>query len=198
MAEDALKQVARNALQEAAACLERTLANDAVLTSIAKAGSMLAKAFGAGGRAYSCGNGGSMCDAMHFAEELAGRFRGDRKALPATAISDPGFLTCAANDFGYDEAFARYVEAHGRKGDVLLAISTSGKSPNVVKAATAAKKLGVQVIALTGKAGSPLSGLADVEICTPGSQYADRSQELHIKVIHILIEMVEKQLFQVK
>ncbi len=198
MAENTLKNIAQQALNEAAACLERVLADEAVLAAIAAAGHDLAAVFTAGGRAYSCGNGGSMCDAMHFAEELAGRFRDDRRALPAMAISDPGYITCTANDFGYDEIFARFLQAHGRKGDILLAISTSGRSPNVIKAAKAARALGVRVIALTGKANSELSGLADIEICTPGNQYADRTQELHIKVIHILIEMVEQQMFKNK
>jgi D-sedoheptulose 7-phosphate isomerase len=133
---------------------------------------------------------------MHFAEELSGRYREDRAALPAQAISDPGHLTCVGNDYGYERVFARYMEAHGRAGDVLLAISTSGTSANVLRAAEAARARGVKVIALTGKPGTTLGALADVEVCTPGGRYADRVQELHIKVIHILIELVERALFQ--
>ena len=184
----------RAALAEAAASLERLYGDDAALASIARAGQLLAETFKAGGRAYSCGNGGSMCDAMHFAEELTGRFRDNRPGYAALAISDASHLTCVGNDFGYDHVFARFVEAHGRPGDVLLAISTSGTSKNTVAAAAAGKRLGIRVIALTGRAGTPLTELADIAIVTPAGRYADRVQELHIKVIHILIELVERQL----
>ncbi|MDT4816302.1 Phosphoheptose isomerase [compost metagenome] len=135
-----------------------------------------------------------MCDAMHFAEELTGRYRKNRPGIAAVSISDPSHISCVANDFGYDYIFSRYVESHGRAGDVLIAISTSGKSPNVIKAAEAARALGVKVVALTGKPGSALEALADVCICAPGGDFADRVQELHIKVLHILIELVERKL----
>jgi D-sedoheptulose 7-phosphate isomerase len=184
----------RGALQEAADSLARLQADAAMLDRIVQAGSLLADAFVAGGRAYSCGNGGSMCDAMHFAEELTGRFRDDRPGYAALAISDPGHLSCVANDYGYEQVFARFVEAHGRAGDVLLAITTSGTSRNVVLAAQAARRLGMKVIALTGRAGTPITELADIALVTTGGKYADRVQELHIKVIHILIELVERRL----
>jgi D-sedoheptulose 7-phosphate isomerase len=184
----------RTALAEAAASLERLYNDEAALATIARAGELLADTFAAGGRAYSCGNGGSMCDAMHFAEELTGRFRDNRPGYAALAISDASHLSCVGNDYGYEQVFARFVEAHGRAGDVLLAISTSGTSKNVVAAARAAKLLGVRVIALTGRAGTPLAELADIAIVTPAGRYADRVQELHIKVIHILIELVERRL----
>jgi len=184
----------RAALAEATASLERLYNDDAALATIARAGQLLADTFAAGGRAYSCGNGGSMCDAMHFAEELTGRFRGNRPGYAAFAISDPSHLSCVGNDYGYEQVFARFIEAHGRTGDVLLAISTSGTSRNVVAAAQSARRLGLRVIALTGRAGTPLTDLADVAIVTPAGRYADRVQELHIKVIHILIELVERRL----
>ena len=184
----------RAALDEAAAALERLRANDAALARIDQAGELLAATFASGGRVYSCGNGGSMCDAMHFAEELTGRFRDDRAGYAALAISDAGHLSCVGNDYGYEQVFARFVRAHGRAGDVLLAISTSGASRNVVAAAQAARDLHMKVVALTGRDGTPLAGLADIEIATPGGKYADRVQELHIKVIHILIELVERRL----
>jgi D-sedoheptulose 7-phosphate isomerase len=184
----------RGTLDEAATALAALRANDAALAAIERAGALLAATFGAGGRAYSCGNGGSMCDAMHFAEELTGRFRDDRPGYAAIAISDASHLSCVGNDYGYEQVFARFVQAHGRPGDVLLAISTSGTSRNVVAAAQAARGLGVQVIALTGRDGTPLTQLADVSIVTPAGKYADRVQELHIKVIHILIELVERHL----
>jgi len=133
-----------------------------------------------------------MCDAMHFAEELTGRYRENRKAYPAIAINDPSHLTCVANDFGYDCVFSRYLEGHGNTGDSLLAISTSGRSPSVLNAAKTAKSCGIKVIALTGNVNSELKQLSDVYVCTSGGQFADRIQELHIKVLHILIEMVER------
>jgi D-sedoheptulose 7-phosphate isomerase len=135
-----------------------------------------------------------MCDAMHFAEELTGRFRDNRPGYAALAIGDASHLTCVGNDYGYEQVFARFIQAHGRAGDVLLAISTSGTSKNVVAAATVAKTLGMRIIALTGRAATPLADLADIAIVTPGGKYADRVQELHIKVIHILIELVERRL----
>lgn len=184
----------RAALEEAAGSLRSLIADEAALANIAAAGELLANSFAAGGRAYSCGNGGSMCDAMHFAEELTGRFRDNRPGYAALAISDPGHLSCVGNDYGYEQVFARYLEAHGRAGDVLLAISTSGTSKNVLAAAKVAQQLGMKVIGLTGKPGTALAQLADIAIVTPGGKYADRVQELHIKVIHILIELVERRL----
>ena len=186
--------IVRGALDEAAKSLSGLRADGPMQQRIADAGTVLAEAFAAGGRAFSCGNGGSMCDAMHFAEELTGRFRDNRPGYAALAISDPGHLSCVGNDYGYDRVFARFIEAHGRRGDVLLAITTSGTSANVVAAAKAARQLGMRVVALTGHAGTPITELADVAIVTPGGAYADRVQELHIKVIHILIELVERRL----
>lgn len=184
----------QRALAEAATSLSRLQSDTAMLERIAQAGVLLADTFAAGGRAYACGNGGSMCDAMHFAEELTGRFRDDRRGYAALAISDPGHLTCVGNDYGYERVFARFIESHGRAGDVLLAITTSGSSRNVVAAAQAARDLGMKVIALTGRAATPVTELADIALVTPGGRYADRVQELHIKVIHILIELVERRL----
>jgi D-sedoheptulose 7-phosphate isomerase len=181
-------------LQEAADSLARLQADSAMLDRIAQAGVLLADTFAAGGKAYSCGNGGSMCDAMHFAEELTGRFRDNRPGYAALAISDPGHLSCVGNDYGYEQVFARFIEAHGRTGDLLLAITTSGTSRNVLAAAQSAKRLGMTVIALTGRVGTPITELADIAIVTPGGKYADRVQELHIKVIHIMIELVERRL----
>jgi D-sedoheptulose 7-phosphate isomerase len=182
----------RASLNEARLGLELLIADEARLQTIAVAAERLIAVFEAQGRVFSCGNGGSMCDAMHFAEELTGRFRKDRKGYAATAISDPGHLTCVGNDFGYDAIFARYIEAHARPGDALIAISTSGKSPSILNAAVRARELGVIVIGLTGKPGSPLDALCDVVICTPAGQFADRVQELHIKVLHIIIELIER------
>jgi D-sedoheptulose 7-phosphate isomerase len=179
-------------LKEAQSALERLLSDEETLTRIGSAADKLIETFKKGGRVFSCGNGGSMCDAMHFAEELTGRYRKNRRGYAAVAISDPSHLTCVANDFGYDYVFSRYLESHGSPGDCLLAISTSGKSPNVLKAVESARSLGMKVIALTGKTGSEMESRSEVCICTPGGAFADRVQELHIKVIHILIEMVER------
>ena len=190
-----MSEYIRETLAECAQALAALQANDDAIQAIQRAGEILAEAFGNGHRVYSCGNGGSMCDAMHFAEELSGRFREDRPALAAAAISDPGHLSCVANDYGYEQVFSRYIEAHGRRGDVLVGISTSGNSANVLLAAQQARQQGVKVIALTGRKGTKLDDVADIVIVTPGGKYADRVQELHIKVIHILIESVERRLF---
>ena len=179
-------------LKDAQDALTGLLANEATLLNIESAAEILIETFENGRRVFSCGNGGSMCDAMHFAEELTGRYRKDRKAYPAVAISDPSHLTCVANDFGYDYVFSRYLEGHGTEGDSLIAISTSGNSPTVLNAAKTAKSSGIKVIALTGNENSELQNLAEVGICTPGGAFADRTQEMHIKVLHILIEMVER------
>ena len=186
--------IVQTTLAEAAQALERLRNDSAMLARIEAAGALLADTFAAGGKVYSCGNGGSMCDAMHFAEELSGRFRDHRPGYAALAISDPGHLSCVGNDYGYDQVFARFVRAHARAGDVLLAITTSGSSKNVVAAAQAARELGARVIALTGRDATPITALADIALVTPGGKYADRVQELHIKVIHILIELVERRL----
>ena len=168
--------------------------NDASnLQAIRKAASILVRCIDTGGKVISCGNGGSMSDAMHFAEELSGRFRGDRPSIPAIAISDAGFITCTANDYGYEKVFSRFVEGLGNTGDALLAISTSGNSANVINAAKAAAEKGMSVIALTGKDGGELAKLCDVEIRAPHSDYSDRVQEIHIKVIHILVLLIEQE-----
>ncbi len=156
----------------------------------------MASALRIGGTIFSCGNGGSFCDAMHFAEELSGRYRNDRNALRAMAISDPSHITCVGNDYGFEKIYARFLEAHGKKGDVLLAISTSGNSKNIVEAAIQAKSLHMQVIGLTGKDGGLLSSLCDIEIRAPFSEFADRAQEIHIKVIHALIDHIERTLLR--
>lgn len=184
----------RNELKEAAETLNAFLSDDANIQSIQNAAVLLADAFKSGGKVISCGNGGSHCDAMHFAEELTGRYRENRPGYPAIAISDPSHLSCVGNDFGYDFVFSRYVESLGREGDVLLGISTSGNSGNIIKAIAAAKVKGMKVITLTGKDGGKMAGSADVEIRVPHFGYADRIQEIHIKAIHILIQLIEKEM----
>ena len=188
--------IVKENLIEAQGFLKALIENEQKLNLIEQAGRMISDCFERQGHVYSCGNGGSMCDAMHFAEELSGRFRDDRKALGATAISDGAYITCAGNDFGFDQVFSRYLEGHGREDDVLLAISTSGKSPNVINAAAKAQQIGMHVISLTGREDSPLKNHSTIEICTPCGRYADRVQELHIKIIHSLIQLVEANLFK--
>lgn len=177
---------------EAAALLERVRADDGFFAAIDAAAKVLVHAFQHDGKAISCGNGGSHCDAMHFAEELSGRYRGDRPALAAMAVSDPSHITCVGNDYGFNEIFSRQVAAFGRPGDVLLGITTSGNSANVIRAVEEARARGMQVILLMGKDGGKLKGVADVEIIVPHFGYADRIQEIHIKVIHTLIDLVER------
>ncbi len=181
-------------LEEARQALEKFIENSQNIAAIDAAVSLMVEAIKSGNKLISCGNGGSMSDAMHFAEELSGRFRGDRKALPAIAISDPAHITCAANDYGFDHIYSRFIEGLGQKGDVLLAISTSGNSANIINAAEAARAKGMKVVALTGKDGGRLSAIADVEIRAPKTRYSDRVQEIHIKVIHILIHCIESGL----
>ncbi|MCC9136486.1 D-sedoheptulose 7-phosphate isomerase [Pontibacter silvestris] len=181
-------------LVEAQKTLAAFISDTNNLQAIEQAANVMADAIKAGGKILSCGNGGSMCDSMHFAEELTGRYRNDRKALPAIAIADASHISCVSNDYGYEAIFSRYVEALGNQHDVLLAISTSGNSGNVIKAAEVAKDKGMKVVGLTGKDGGKLASLCDVEVRVPHFGYADRVQEVHIKVIHILILLLEEKL----
>lgn len=185
---------ALNSLQEAQKVLNSFVSDTNNVEKISSAISLMVESFKANGRMFSCGNGGSMCDAMHFAEELTGRFRKERKPLAAMAINDPSHLSCVSNDYGYDFVFSRYVEAWGNKGDVLLAISTSGNSPNVIQAVEAAKKKGMKVVGLLGKGGGKIKDMVDVGIIVDSS-ISDRIQEVHIKCIHIFIEGIERSLF---
>ncbi|WP_420385054.1 D-sedoheptulose 7-phosphate isomerase [Roseivirga sp.] len=186
------KELIVSELNEAAKVLDQFLSNDANIMAIENAAMLMVDAINAGNKIFSCGNGGSHCDAMHFAEELTGRYREDRKALPAIAISDPSHISCVSNDFGYDAIFSRYIDGLGKEGDVLLAISTSGNSNNILRASAMARQKKMKVVALTGKNGGELAELADVEIRVPHFGYADRIQEIHIKVIHIIIQLIEK------
>jgi D-sedoheptulose 7-phosphate isomerase len=177
---------------EAQDVLNRFLADDKNFESLELAGQLMTNALKAGKKIISCGNGGSMCDAMHFAEELTGRYRDNRPALAAISISDPSHIACVGNDYGYDFVFSRYLEAVGNEGDVLLAISTSGNSKNIIHAIEAARKKGMKIVGLTGKDGGKMAGLCDAEIRAPHSPFADRAQEIHIKCIHSLIDYIER------
>jgi D-sedoheptulose 7-phosphate isomerase len=192
------QELIKNELEEAQQVLSAFLADDKNIGQIEAAAKMIADSFKQGGKVLSCGNGGSHCDAMHFAEELTGRYRENRPGYPGIAISDPSHLSCVSNDFGYDHVFSRYVEAVGSKGDVLFGLSTSGNSGNIVKAIEAAKAKGMLSIALTGKDGGKMAGMADIEIRVPHFGYADRIQEIHIKIIHIVIQLIEKEMEKVQ
>lgn len=182
------------AFQDARATLDAFLADPQCIDGVKRFAAAAEAVLRRGGLLMSCGNGGSMCDAMHFAEEWTGRFRKDRAALPALAFSDPSQLTCIANDFGYDEVFARSVEAYGKPGDLLVAITTSGGSPNILKAIAKAKEKGIVVVGLLGKGGGKAKDLVDIAIVVPEATTSDRIQEVHIKVLHIVIETVERAL----
>lgn len=162
------------------------------IAAIEKAAQIMVRCIQEGGKIISCGNGGSHCDAMHFAEEMTGRFREERGPLPAVAIADATHITCAANDYGFESIFSRYIAALGKKEDVLLAVTTSGNSPNVIKAVEAAKSVGMKTVLLSGKDGGKLAQKADVEIRISHHGYSDRIQEMHIKIIHILIQLIEE------
>ena len=184
----------RQHFNEAKELLEVFQKDENNLQSIKAAGDLLFKCFSDGNKVISCGNGGSMSDAMHFAEELTGKFRNDRKPLAAIAISDPAYLSCVANDYSFDEVFSRFITAHGRTNDLLFAISTSGTSKNIIQAAKTAHEKGMKIIGLTGRNGGELASFCDVEIRVPYQGFSDRIQEIHIKVIHILIDYIERKL----
>lgn len=181
-------------LEQSAQVLEAFIQDTANMQKIEAAARLIADSFKAEGKVLSCGNGGSHCDAMHFAEELTGRYRDDRPSLPGIAISDASHLSCVSNDYGFADVFSRYVAGVGRRGDVLVGLSTSGNSENIIKAIEVAKSKGMKTVALTGKDGGKMAGMADIEIRVPHFGYADRIQEVHIKVIHILIYLIEKEM----
>ena len=187
-----MKEIIRDSLRETRSILETFINNEANIESIYNAADICAEALQTGHKIICCGNGGSLCDATHFAEELTGRFRNDRRPLPVLSIKVPAYKTCVWNDFSFDEIFSRYVEAMGKEGDVLLAISTSGHSRNIINAVDQAHINRMKVIALTSLGKNELIEKADVVISTPSAAHSDRIQEIHIKVIHILIQVIEE------
>lgn len=188
-----MRSFIEKSLHEASDVLNGFLKNPENIVAIEKAIDLFSKSIESGHHAFSCGNGGSMSDAMHFAEELTGRYKKERKPLPAMAISDPTHITCVGNDYGYDEIFSRHLLAWGKKGDSVLLLSTSGNSKNVLNACETAKSLGINTIALLAKDGGKLKSSADLSIIVPTNETA-RAQEIHIKIIHIIIEGIEKKL----
>ena len=189
-----MKELIRTSLIEAEQTLASFLADEKTVESIAQAADYCSTSLRNGHKIISCGNGGSLCDATHFAEELTGKYRNNRRPLPAIAINDPAYMTCTGNDFSFNDVFSRYIEGVGCDGDVLLAISTSGNSTNIVRAAQQAKVQGMKVIALTSKGLNKLAEVTDIAICAPKAAHSDRIQEIHIKVIHILIQAIESEL----
>jgi len=186
------EETIKQELTEAKNVLNQIINEPVMLKKIDESARIIALAIKNGHKVLSCGNGGSHCDAMHFAEELSGRYRHDRKAFPAIAISDPSHITCTANDYGFDAVFSRYVEGVGQTGDVLLGITTSGNSMNVINAIQAANDKGMVTIVLTGNDGGEAAALANHSIIVPHHGFADRIQEIHIKIIHIFILIIEK------
>jgi len=187
-----MKKIIEDNLAEAREVLDEFMADPQNIAAISKAGQQLIDAVKSGHKIISCGNGGSMTDAMHFAEELTGIYRDMRTPVPAISISDPSHLSCVANDMGYDAVFSRYINALGEEGDCLLAISTSGNSMNIIKAVETAREKGMKIIGLTGKTGGLLGGMVDTEIRVKGRKYSDRIQEVHIKILHILVLLIER------
>ena len=183
-----------SAYSDASKLLKCFFENQHNLDQLENACKIFIKCINSGRKIISCGNGGSMCDSMHFAEELSGKFRKDRSALPAISISDPSHISCVANDYGFEFVFSRYIEALGKKDDVLLAISTSGNSENIINACISAKSAGIKTVALLGKDGGKIKELVDIPIIVE-SNTSDRIQEIHIKLIHMFIEGIERELF---
>ena len=181
-------------LQEAHQLLLTFMGDSKQVETISKMADVMTQVIVNGGKIITCGNGGSHCDAMHFAEELTGRYRNNRKSLPAIAISDAAHLTCVGNDYGFEFIFSRFIEGIGNNGDVLLAISTSGNSMNIINAVKAAKEKKMKTIVLTGKDGGHLVNIADMISIVPYFGFADRIQEIHIKIIHIMILLIERKM----
>lgn len=188
------KEFWKDGLNEAAEVIHRFVDDGNLLGLCEEFSQLLIRTYQQGAKVLSCGNGGSHCDAMHFAEELTGRYRKDRRPLGALALGDASHVTCVANDYGFKFIFSRQVEALGQRGDVLLLLSTSGNSENLIEAASAARKKGLTTVALLGKGGGKLKSLVDLAIVVP-AETSDRVQEVHIKLIHLVIESVERVLF---
>lgn len=190
---DPMKRIQQH-FEESAQLAQQLLGDKAFLEAMQQGAELLVEALGSGHKILTCGNGGSMCDAMHMAEELSGKYREDRPPFAALAMSDASALTCIGNDYGFDQVFSRQTQALGKPGDVLVCISTSGNSQNVLQAARKAKELGMHVLSLTGNGGGALGDLADIDVSVPWSGFADRIQEVHIRCIHSWIDAIESAL----
>ncbi|RLC51545.1 MAG: phosphoheptose isomerase [Candidatus Cloacimonadota bacterium] len=189
-----MKEKIKKSLQEARETLEYFIAEDQNIIVIEKIARQIAETFEKGNKVLICGNGGSLADATHFAEEFTGKFRDERKPLPVIALNDAAHITCTANDFGFEHIFERSVEAFGKPNDVLIVLSTSGNSKNILLAVQKAKKIGMRTVALLGKNGGKTAGKCELELIVNG-QFSDRIQEIHMMTLHIIIEIVERLLF---
>ncbi|MCE5205954.1 MAG: D-sedoheptulose 7-phosphate isomerase [Porphyromonadaceae bacterium] len=187
-----MKELIKNSFEEALRTMERFISDPVTAESVEKAAHLISEALQKGNKIMTCGNGGSLCDATHFAEELTGRFRHNRNPLPAIAMNDPAHITCVANDYTYNDVFSKYVEALGNENDILIGFSTSGNSENIVRAAIKAREKGLKVIGMTRKGNNKLSGLSDVLISVEHDGFSDRIQEMHILAVHVIIERVEQ------
>ncbi len=190
---DPMKRIQQH-FEESAQLAQQLLGDKDFLEAMQQGAELLVETLGSGHKILTCGNGGSMCDAMHMAEELSGKYREDRPPFAALAMSDASALTCIGNDYGFDQVFSRQTQALGKPGDVLVCISTSGNSQNVLQAARKAKELGMHVLSLTGNGGGALGDLADIDVSVPWSGFADRIQEVHIRCIHSWIDAIEHEL----
>ena len=187
-------EVWQNALREAHTTLQKFMGDPAQIEKCIRFSKMLVDTVKNGGNLFSCGNGGSHCDAMHFAEEFTGRYRKDRRPIGALALGNPSHVTCVSNDYGFEHIFSRELEGLGRKGDLLIGLSTSGNSPNVVNAFLKARELKIKTVGLLGRGGGKLKEISDLAIIVP-AETSDRIQEMHIKLLHTVIETVEREIF---
>lgn len=183
-----------SAINDAVRAIE-SLKTDKAQDFIERFSSLIVDCYNKGGKLLIAGNGGSLCDSMHFAEEMTGQFRKKRRALPAIAFADPGHMSCVSNDMGFQEVFSRNVEAFGKKGDIFIALTTSGNSLNLIEAIDSAKKQGLHTVAFLGKTGGKIKNTCDLEWIVEGFTTSDRIQEAHMAAIHIIIEQVERKLF---
>lgn len=172
----------------------KLLETEEVVEFIDSVSTQIADAFLRGNKVMVAGNGGSLCDAMHFAEEFTGFYRKKRNPLPAMALSDPGLMSCVSNDAGFEYVYSRQVQALGKAGDIFVSLTTSGNSKNLVEAVRSAHENGMTTVAFLGKTGGTLRGVCHYEWIVEGFPYSDRIQEAHMAAIHIIIEMVEKKL----
>jgi D-sedoheptulose 7-phosphate isomerase len=189
-----VRDIIQRELNDAKELLDNIINQPAMIHNINRAATLMVDAIKNDGKIISCGNGGSHCDAMHFAEELTGRYRDNRKPIPAISISDPTHMSCVSNDYGFDHIFSRFIEAIGMPGDILLGITTSGNSENIIEATKMARIKRMTSIILTGNDGGKVTDIADLSLIVPYTGYSDRIQEIHIKIIHIFILLLEKQL----
>ncbi len=189
-----MRQQLLNAIEDSLKALEQ-LKQPQAIAFIEDVADLLASSFKNGNKLIVAGNGGSLCDAAHFAEELTGFYRDKRPALPAIALSEPGHMSCVGNDIGFEFVFSRGIEAYGQKGDVFVGLTTSGNSTNLVNAFKTAKDKGLVTVAFLGKSGGKLKGCADYELIIEGFKYSDRIQEAHMAAIHMIIELMETLLF---